>query len=56
MTHPSQSLDVATDTQEELNDWVAKIREVTQNADARVSPRGVSAAGSCAYLSKPQYG
>uniref|UniRef100_A0A8C5RTT0 Phosphoinositide phospholipase C n=1 Tax=Laticauda laticaudata TaxID=8630 RepID=A0A8C5RTT0_LATLA len=36
MTHPSQSLDVATDTMEELNDWVAKIREVTQNADARV--------------------
>uniref|UniRef100_A0A670I8N7 1-phosphatidylinositol 4,5-bisphosphate phosphodiesterase gamma n=1 Tax=Podarcis muralis TaxID=64176 RepID=A0A670I8N7_PODMU len=36
MTHPSQSLDVATDTQEELNDWVAKIREATQNADARM--------------------
>ncbi|XP_058034768.1 1-phosphatidylinositol 4,5-bisphosphate phosphodiesterase gamma-1-like isoform X5 [Ahaetulla prasina] len=36
MTHPSQSLDVATDTLEELNDWVAKIREVTQNADARM--------------------
>lgn len=38
MTHPSQSLDVAADTLEELNDWVAKIREATQNADARVSP------------------
>lgn len=37
MSHPSQSLDVAADTQEELNDWVAKIREATQNADARVS-------------------
>ncbi|XP_013922408.1 PREDICTED: 1-phosphatidylinositol 4,5-bisphosphate phosphodiesterase gamma-1-like [Thamnophis sirtalis] len=36
MNHPSQSLDVATDTLEELNDWVAKIREVTQNADARM--------------------
>uniref|UniRef100_A0A8D2LRW9 1-phosphatidylinositol 4,5-bisphosphate phosphodiesterase gamma n=1 Tax=Varanus komodoensis TaxID=61221 RepID=A0A8D2LRW9_VARKO len=36
MTHPSQSLDVATDTQEELHDWVAKIREATQNADARM--------------------
>uniref|UniRef100_A0A8C8RHD0 Phosphoinositide phospholipase C n=1 Tax=Pelusios castaneus TaxID=367368 RepID=A0A8C8RHD0_9SAUR len=36
MSHPSQSLDVAADTQEELNDWVAKIREATQNADARM--------------------
>uniref|UniRef100_K7FNW0 Phosphoinositide phospholipase C n=1 Tax=Pelodiscus sinensis TaxID=13735 RepID=K7FNW0_PELSI len=39
MSHPAQSLDVAADTQEELNDWVAKIREATQNADARVSGR-----------------
>ncbi|XP_069076995.1 1-phosphatidylinositol 4,5-bisphosphate phosphodiesterase gamma-1-like isoform X1 [Pleurodeles waltl] len=36
MSHPTQSLDVATDTLEELNDWVAKIREATQNADARM--------------------
>ncbi|XP_015279833.1 PREDICTED: 1-phosphatidylinositol 4,5-bisphosphate phosphodiesterase gamma-1-like, partial [Gekko japonicus] len=36
MTQPSQSLDIAADTQEELNDWVAKIREATQNADARM--------------------
>uniref|UniRef100_H3A2I8 Phosphoinositide phospholipase C n=1 Tax=Latimeria chalumnae TaxID=7897 RepID=H3A2I8_LATCH len=36
MSHPGQSLDVATDTVEDLNDWVAKIREATQNADARM--------------------
>lgn len=39
MSHAAQSLDVAADTQEELSEWVAKIREATQNADARV--RGV---------------
>lgn len=33
------SLDVAADSQEELQDWVKKIREVAQTADARV--RGV---------------
>lgn len=31
------SLDVAADSQEELQDWVKKIREVAQTADARVS-------------------
>uniref|UniRef100_A0A672TI60 1-phosphatidylinositol 4,5-bisphosphate phosphodiesterase gamma n=1 Tax=Strigops habroptila TaxID=2489341 RepID=A0A672TI60_STRHB len=36
MSHAAQSLDVAADTQEELNEWVAKIREATQNADARM--------------------
>ncbi|NWX30282.1 PLCG1 phosphodiesterase, partial [Notiomystis cincta] len=36
MSHAAQSLDVATDTQEELSEWVAKIREATQNADARM--------------------
>ncbi|XP_040287749.1 1-phosphatidylinositol 4,5-bisphosphate phosphodiesterase gamma-1-like isoform X2 [Bufo bufo] len=36
MSHPSQALDVAADSQEELNDWIAKIREATQNADARM--------------------
>ncbi|XP_043923269.1 1-phosphatidylinositol 4,5-bisphosphate phosphodiesterase gamma-1-like [Protopterus annectens] len=36
MSHPSQSLDVATSTLEELNDWVIKIKEATQNADARM--------------------
>lgn len=36
MSHAAQSLDVAADTQEELSEWVAKIREATQNADARV--------------------
>ncbi|KAM8967646.1 1-phosphatidylinositol 4,5-bisphosphate phosphodiesterase gamma-1-like isoform 2-T2 [Pelodytes ibericus] len=36
MSHPSQALDVAADTQEELNDWISKIREATQNADARM--------------------
>lgn len=30
------SLDVAADSQEELQDWVKKIREVAQTADARV--------------------
>uniref|UniRef100_A0A8D0ET55 1-phosphatidylinositol 4,5-bisphosphate phosphodiesterase gamma n=9 Tax=Neoaves TaxID=3078114 RepID=A0A8D0ET55_STROC len=35
MSHAAQSLDVAADTQEELSEWVAKIREATQNADAR---------------------
>lgn len=39
MSHAAQSLDVAADTQEELSEWVAKIREATQNADARV--RGI---------------
>lgn len=38
------SLDVAADSQEELQDWVKKIREVAQTADARVrtcwSPQG----------------
>lgn len=32
------SLDVAADSQEELQDWVKKIREVAQTADARVRP------------------
>ncbi|NXX56764.1 PLCG1 phosphodiesterase, partial [Scopus umbretta] len=36
MSHAAQSLDVAADTQEELSEWVAKIREATQNADARM--------------------
>ncbi|XP_039609688.1 1-phosphatidylinositol 4,5-bisphosphate phosphodiesterase gamma-1-like isoform X1 [Polypterus senegalus] len=36
MSHPIQMLDVAADTQEDLNDWVAKIREAAQNADARM--------------------
>ncbi|KAM9249215.1 1-phosphatidylinositol 4,5-bisphosphate phosphodiesterase gamma-1 isoform 1-T1 [Dugong dugon] len=31
------SLDVAADSQEELQDWVKKIREVAQTADARLS-------------------
>ncbi|XP_041100507.1 1-phosphatidylinositol 4,5-bisphosphate phosphodiesterase gamma-1-like isoform X2 [Polyodon spathula] len=35
-SHPVQMLDVAADTLEDLNDWVAKIREATQNADARM--------------------
>ncbi|NXK91552.1 PLCG1 phosphodiesterase, partial [Formicarius rufipectus] len=36
MSHAAQALDVAADTQEELSEWVAKIREATQNADARM--------------------
>ncbi|XP_072426108.1 1-phosphatidylinositol 4,5-bisphosphate phosphodiesterase gamma-1-like [Chiloscyllium punctatum] len=36
MSHPVQMLDVAADSQEDLNDWAAKIREATQNADARM--------------------
>ncbi|MGH0123811.1 UNVERIFIED_CONTAM: hypothetical protein FKN15_066851 [Acipenser sinensis] len=35
-SHPVQMLDVAADSLEDLNDWVAKIREATQNADARM--------------------
>lgn len=31
------SLDVAADTHEDLMDWVKKIREAAQTADARVS-------------------
>lgn len=47
------SLDVAADSQDDLQDWVKKIREVAQTADARVStswsPRG--AGGQCGGLS-----
>ena len=39
------SLDVAADSQEELQDWVKKIREVAQTADARVSLRRPSCRG-----------
>lgn len=35
-SHPVQTLDVAADTLEDLTGWVGKIREATQNADARV--------------------
>ncbi|KPP68411.1 phospholipase C gamma 1-like [Scleropages formosus] len=35
-SHPVQTLDVAADSLEDLNGWVAKIREAAQNADARV--------------------
>lgn len=46
------SLDVAADSQEDLQDWVKKIREVAQTADARVStmePMGcrVGSVGAC---------
>ncbi|XP_055489397.1 1-phosphatidylinositol 4,5-bisphosphate phosphodiesterase gamma-1-like [Leucoraja erinacea] len=34
--HPAQLLDVAADSQDDLTDWVAKIREAAQNADARM--------------------
>lgn len=44
MVSAQWSLDVAADSQEELQDWVKKIREVAQTADARVrtcwSPQG----------------
>lgn len=36
-SHPVQTLDVAADSLEDLTCWVSKIREATQNADARVS-------------------
>lgn len=36
-SHPVQTLDVAADSLEDLTSWVSKIREATQNADARVS-------------------
>lgn len=36
-SHPVQTLDVAADSLEDLTTWVGKIREATQNADARVS-------------------
>ncbi|KAJ8364786.1 hypothetical protein SKAU_G00136170 [Synaphobranchus kaupii] len=35
-SHPVQTLDVATDSVEDLDGWVAKIREAAQNADARM--------------------
>uniref|UniRef100_A0A3B3C9A1 1-phosphatidylinositol 4,5-bisphosphate phosphodiesterase gamma n=1 Tax=Oryzias melastigma TaxID=30732 RepID=A0A3B3C9A1_ORYME len=35
-SHPVQTLDVAADTLEDLTGWVGKIREATQNADARM--------------------
>lgn len=47
MSHAAQSLDVAADTQEELSEWVAKIREATQNADARV--RDARVTGTVVY-------
>ncbi|XP_078254584.1 LOW QUALITY PROTEIN: 1-phosphatidylinositol 4,5-bisphosphate phosphodiesterase gamma-1-like [Rhinoraja longicauda] len=34
--HPALLLDVAADSQDDLADWVAKIREAAQNADARM--------------------
>lgn len=36
-SHPVQTLDVAADSLEDVTSWVSKIREATQNADARVS-------------------
>lgn len=41
------SLDVAADSQEELQDWVKKIREVAQTADARV--RGICGTQGCRW-------
>uniref|UniRef100_A0A671WIZ3 1-phosphatidylinositol 4,5-bisphosphate phosphodiesterase gamma n=1 Tax=Sparus aurata TaxID=8175 RepID=A0A671WIZ3_SPAAU len=35
-SHPVQTLDVAADSLEDLTSWVSKIREATQNADARM--------------------
>uniref|UniRef100_H2MCH7 1-phosphatidylinositol 4,5-bisphosphate phosphodiesterase gamma n=1 Tax=Oryzias latipes TaxID=8090 RepID=H2MCH7_ORYLA len=35
-SHPVQTLDVAADTLEDLSSWVGKIKEATQNADARM--------------------
>ncbi|XP_068175043.1 1-phosphatidylinositol 4,5-bisphosphate phosphodiesterase gamma-1-like isoform X2 [Antennarius striatus] len=35
-SHPVQNLDVAADSLEDLTSWVNKIREATQNADARM--------------------
>ncbi|TKS75122.1 1-phosphatidylinositol 4,5-bisphosphate phosphodiesterase gamma-1 [Collichthys lucidus] len=35
-SHPVQTLDVAADSLEDLTCWVNKIREATQNADARM--------------------
>eukprot|EP00064_Thunnus_orientalis_P016312 superscaffoldBa00003203_g16376 len=35
-SHPVQMLDVAADSLEDLTTWVSKIREATQNADARM--------------------
>lgn len=42
------SLDVAADSQEELQDWVKKIREVAQTADARVRHLWGDAGGALA--------
>uniref|UniRef100_A0A8C7ZX49 1-phosphatidylinositol 4,5-bisphosphate phosphodiesterase gamma n=1 Tax=Oryzias sinensis TaxID=183150 RepID=A0A8C7ZX49_9TELE len=38
-SHPVQTLDVAADTLEDLSSWVGKIKEATQNADARVEEK-----------------
>lgn len=47
------SLDVAADSQEELQDWVKKIREVAQTADARVRAcAGPPAAGQPPLLGR----
>uniref|UniRef100_A0A8C3A8Z2 1-phosphatidylinositol 4,5-bisphosphate phosphodiesterase gamma n=1 Tax=Cyclopterus lumpus TaxID=8103 RepID=A0A8C3A8Z2_CYCLU len=35
-SHPVQTLDVAADSLEDVTSWVGKIREATQNADARM--------------------
>uniref|UniRef100_A0A7N8YRM7 1-phosphatidylinositol 4,5-bisphosphate phosphodiesterase gamma n=1 Tax=Mastacembelus armatus TaxID=205130 RepID=A0A7N8YRM7_9TELE len=35
-SHPVQTLDVAADSLEDLSNWVSKIREAAQNADARM--------------------
>ncbi|XP_051788777.1 1-phosphatidylinositol 4,5-bisphosphate phosphodiesterase gamma-1 [Erpetoichthys calabaricus] len=37
MSRGGQTLDIAADSQEELHDWVLKIREVALTADARLS-------------------
>lgn len=46
-SHPVQSLDVSADGLEEMINWVSKIREAAQSADARVRigrPRGPASA------------
>ncbi|KAI2594842.1 PLCG1 isoform 4, partial [Pan troglodytes] len=46
--------DVAADSQEELQDWVKKIREVAQTADARRLAQNVLATGTCHPSRKPR--
>ncbi len=54
-SHPVQTLDVAADSLEDLTCWVSKIREATQNADARVSSTTVMQTKAWEYCSRGKH-